>query len=286
MTGSRFAGFLAVTLAGSILSGGQRAERGAYDPLAVAPGSPEHLDLVVGNASRDRNVPLRIYLPSLETPAPLVLFSHGLGGSREGSSYLGEHWARRGYVAVFLQHPGSDESVWRDLPPRQRLAALERAASRENFLLRVKDVGVVLDQLARWNEAATHALARRLDLRRVGMSGHSFGDVALPWLLMTGTLDRAPVGGVDPASRLEVFPALAAGGKYEVVLDGAEHSAFGDRALPGDAARRNPSHHRAILALSTAFWDAYLREDAAARGWLDGEGPRSVLEAGDRWQRK
>jgi predicted dienelactone hydrolase len=214
--------------------------------------------------------------------------------------------------------------------PRQRLAALERAASPENFLLRVKDVGVVLDQLARWNEAASHALARRLDLRRVGMSGHSFGgvtaqavsgqrlggsdsfaaprikaavvmspsrprqgspaeafgDVALPWLLMTGTLDRAPIGAADPASRLEVFAALPAGGNYEVVLDGAQHSAFADRALPGDAARRNPSHHRAVLALSTAFWDAYLREDTAARGWLDGEGPRSVLEAGDRWGRK
>lgn len=70
------------------------------------------------------------------------------------------------------------------------------------------------------------------------------------------------------------------------MLDSAEHSAFTDRALPGDASPRNPNHHRVILALSTAFWDAWLRGDEAARGWLDGDGPRSVLEKGDRWQRK
>ncbi len=66
---------------------------------------------------------------------------------------------------------------------------------------------------------------------------------------------------------------------------GAEHSAFTDRALPGDIAPRNPNHHRVILGLTTAFWDTWLREDPAARRWLDGDGPRSALESGDRWQR-
>ena len=81
------------------------------------------------------------------------------------------------------------------------------------------------------------------------------------------------------ASRLGVFPVLPPGNKYELVLEGAEHSAFGDRPLPGDKEPRNPNHHRAILALSTAFWDAYLRGDAAAKAWLDGAGPRTVLES-------
>jgi hypothetical protein len=103
---------------------------------------------------------------------------------------------------------------------------------------------------------------------------------------MTGTHDGAPIGGQTPATRREVFPALPKGSKYELVLDGAEHSAFGDRALPGETRPRNPNHHRAVLALSTAFWDAYLRGDSAARAWLDGDTARSVLEAKDRWQRK
>ncbi|MFM8735520.1 MAG: hypothetical protein ACKOC8_10035 [Pirellulales bacterium] len=58
------------------------------------------------------------------------------------------------------------------------------------------------------------------------------------------------------------------------------------RLDPGDRGPRNPDHHRAILALSTAFWDAFLRGDAAARTWLDGDGLRAVLDTADRWQHK
>lgn len=305
----------------------------SYDPLAIsARFSPQAVDLTVNDAERKRDIPIRVYLPSEKSHVPVVLFSHGLGGSREGSAYLGRHWASRGYAAVFLQHPGSDTSVWEGKPLNQRMGAMEDAAGAVNFMLRVKDVPAVLDQLDRWNKNDGHVLAARLDLMRVGMSGHSFGAVTtqavsgqntgrgewsftdprikaaiafspsgprrggdpmlafggvkIPWMLMTGTKDVAPIGDADMKSRLAVFPALPPGGKYELVLYGAEHSAFTDRALPGDVEKRNPNHHRVILALSTAFWDAWLREDAAARVWLDGEGPRSVLEKEDRWQTK
>ena len=111
---------------------------------------------------------------------------------------------------------------------------------------------------------------------RRGDAAAAFGAVKIPWMLMTGTKDTAPIGDADVASRLAVFPSLPPGSKYELVLADAEHSAFGDRPLPGDRAARNPNHHRAILALSTAFWDAHLRGFEAAREWLDGTGARSV----------
>ncbi|HUT09725.1 MAG TPA: dienelactone hydrolase [Thermoguttaceae bacterium] len=307
-----------------------------YDPLgkAVAGGAraaeAQTMDLSVEDGARERVIPLKVYLPPARDPSPVVLFSHGLGGTREGCVYLAEHWAARGYVAVLLQHPGSDDSVWRNEPLAKRMAAMNRAASAQNFMLRVQDVAAVLDRLEAWNEQAGHALSGRLDLSRVGMSGHSFGAittqalsgqsffggprltderiraaiafspssppagdagrafgrVTIPWLLMTGTKDTAPIGGQTVESRLAVFPALPAGNKYELVLDKAEHSVFTDRALPGDSEKRNPNHHRAILAVSTAFWDAFLRGDEAAKAWLDGPGPRAILEDGDRWQRK
>ena len=303
---------------------------GAYDPLTVDPAFHAlHVDLTVHDAARNRDIPVRIYLPTNTAPEPVVLFSHGLGGSRTGSAFLGEHWAARGYVAVFLQHPGSDDSVWKDRPASERMRAMKRAASPDNFLLRVRDVSAVLDQLEIWNADKTHPLAGRLDLKQVGMSGHSFGAVTteavsgeasplggqtftdlriraamafspsspktgsaekafgpvkIPWMLMTGTRDVAPIGDQDVASRLAVYPALHGAPKYEVVLYNAEHSVFTDRPLPGDHEPRNPNHHRVILALSTAFWDAYLRGDAAALAWLDGPGPRSVMEPADRWQ--
>ena len=305
-----------------------------YDPLAPGGGpDPEVIDLTVQDDDRDRAIPIRVFLPPTPRPAPVVLFSHGLGGSREGNAYLGEHWSARGYVVVFLQHPGSDDAVWQDVPPARRMAAMRQAANTRNWLARVRDVPAVLDQLERWHQGADagHPLAGRLNLDKVGMSGHSFGarttqmlagqhnqrgralladdritaalvmspssprrgepaaafgNVRLPWMLMTGTHDLAIIGDTDMESRLAVFPALPEGGKYELVLDRAEHSAFTDRALPGDTLERNPNHHRAILALGTAFWDAWLKDDEAARRWLDGDGPQSVLEAGDRWQRK
>jgi hypothetical protein len=101
---------------------------------------------------------------------------------------------------------------------------------------------------------------------------------------MTGTKDVAPIGNTDLKSRLAVYPNLKGAPKYEVVLHNAEHSAFTDRALPGDREPRNPNHHRVILALSTAFWDAYLRDDAAALAWLNSTRPRSVMETKDKWQ--
>jgi hypothetical protein len=47
---------------------------------------------------------------------------------------------------------------------------------------------------------------------------------------------------------------------------------------------RNPNHHRVILALSTTFWDAYLQGNADALAWLNGAGPRSVMQPEDQWQ--
>ena len=303
----------------------------AYDPLLLDKYQPAQIDLTVKDEKRSREIPIRVYLPREKSPAPVVLFSHGLGGSREGSAYLGNHWAARGYVAVFLQHPGSDDSVWKGKPPAQVMGAMRTAADLENFWLRVDDVRAVLDQLDQWNKTSGNQLSGRFDMKRIGMSGHSFGavttqaltgqrfflgssltdprikaavimspsgprrggnatlafgNVKIPWMLLTGTKDTAPIGEADVASRLSVFPALPAGGKYELVLYNAEHSAFTERALPGDSQPRNPSHHRSILALTTAFWDTYLRDDPNARKWLDGDGARRVLDKDDRWQRK
>jgi hypothetical protein len=103
---------------------------------------------------------------------------------------------------------------------------------------------------------------------------------------MTGTEDTSIVSDTTVENRLSVYPALPEGSKYELVLHDGTHSAFSERALAGDRGKRNPNHHRAILALSTAFWDAFLKGDSAARAWLDGDAVRELLEEKDRWQKK
>ncbi len=305
---------------------------GAYDPLTkIHVEKVVPLDLTIHDEARNRDIPIRIYRCGKIKLAPVLLFSHGLGGSREMGLYLGEHWAARGYIAVFLQHPGSDTSVWKGKRPAQIMAAMKEAANAENFLLRAKDVPAVLDQLEIWNKDSKHDLFEAFNLNQVGMSGHSFGavttqavsgqttargnfnltdprikaalpmspsspavgdpasafgKVGIPWLLMTGTHDVSAIGGATVETRRAVYTALPPNGKYELVLDEAEHSVFTDRSLPGEKNKRNPNHHRVILALSTAFWDAYLKGDERAQQWLDGEGPRAVMEKADLWQRK
>lgn len=299
-----------------------------YDPLKVPEVKVASSTFEVKDAKRERTLPIRVYLPAGDKPAPVIVFSHGLGGSRDNNPYLGNHWAGRGYAVVFVQHPGSDENVWKEAPAGGRAETLKKAASIENYLDRAKDIPVVLDALARWNDEKEHALYHRLDLDHLGMSGHSFGaqttqavagqslargrlalgepriraavmmspsppsagdpaqafaPVKIPCLLMTGTRDDSPIGNTTAADRLKVFPYLQQAPAWQVVFEGATHMAFGERDLAGREPA-DPRYHRAILALTTAFWDAELKGDPAARTWLDGAGAKSVLSDKDRWE--
>jgi len=128
------------------------------------------------DTARNRDVPVKIYLPKSGTAAPVVIFSHGLGGSRESYEYLGRWWAGCGYVTVHLQHAGSDDSVWKNVLPEKRREAIAASVKNPaNALARVLDVRFALDELTRRNRDAASPLSGRLDLAHVGLAGHSFG---------------------------------------------------------------------------------------------------------------
>ena len=299
-----------------------------YDPLSTS-SKVTVVDESFGYDS-DKTVPLRIYFPEVVSKSPVILFSHGLGGSKENNPYLGNHWASRGYVVVFMQHVGSDDRIWKDILELKKFKPIKSSVSKASFDRRKADVPATLDQLEQWNEEGKK-FAGRFDMDRIGMSGHSFGaittqalcgqsfgrqgqaftdarikaaipmspsppqdgddrrvfaKVPVPWLLMTGTHDSPVISPSDPKVRLKVFQHLPAKGHvYQLVLDGAEHSAFSDREF-GLKKPRNPNHHKSILALSSAFWDCYLKEDRAAKKWLNGRKAKKVLEPKDSWRRK
>jgi predicted dienelactone hydrolase len=121
----------------------------------------------------NREVPVKIYYPVGSGPYPVIVFSHGLGGSRDGYEYLGKHWASHGYVVVHVQHRGSDDAVWKG--SNQPLTSLKNAAADPiNGVNRALDVPFVLDQLASLNKDDGR-FGGKLDLEHVGMAGHSFG---------------------------------------------------------------------------------------------------------------
>lgn len=145
----------------------------AYNP-SLATGKVETQLLEV--EYEGRKVPMKVYLPA-QKHAPVILLSHGLGGSREVGSYLGNHWAARGYAVVAMQHIGSDTSVIKDAPLAQRFKALKDAAGFQSFRDRTKDVSAVIDQITQWNTQKRHLFYTRLDMSKLGIGGHSFGAV-------------------------------------------------------------------------------------------------------------
>ena len=125
---------------------------------------------------RDRNVPFMAYWPNLaNVPAPVVIFSHGLGRTRETASYFGRALASAGYISIHIQHPGSDGELVSQARSREEAGQILRASlgNLENFLNRSNDIPFVIDELERQNNSGPWA--GRFDLSRIGMAGHSYG---------------------------------------------------------------------------------------------------------------
>lgn len=142
--------------------------------LADQPPTHRVIDMDWTDARRDRRVPVRLYLPhgeSVAGPLPLVVFSHGIGGSRGNYSYLGRHWASHGMASLHVQHVGSDYALWGG-NPLAVVNRLRQAASEGEAMQRVHDVRIALDHLL-----GTDGLVPGLDIdtRRIVAAGHSYG---------------------------------------------------------------------------------------------------------------
>jgi predicted dienelactone hydrolase len=145
----------------------------------------DSLDEQWHDAARDRAIPVRIYhAPGEVAPHPVILFSHGVGGSRSGYAYLARHWASHGYVCVHLEHLGTNASVWKGAVD-VKAALREAATDPANIIDRALDVRFAIDRLERLAGEAG-PLAGRLDLGRIGVAGHSMG--AYTVLAATGQL--------------------------------------------------------------------------------------------------
>jgi predicted dienelactone hydrolase len=139
-----------------------RAKSGAYKVVVV---EGEWID----QDRAGRSVLWKCYLPDgLKSPAPVVLFSHGAGGSRETNGMLGRHLASHGFVALHLQHEGSDNRAFRE-NPRSLRAVQDPKASEPRF----RDIAFVVSMLKKPDRLGE--LKGRLDPTRIGMSGHSYG---------------------------------------------------------------------------------------------------------------
>jgi predicted dienelactone hydrolase len=309
-------------LAGAALPGVTTAEpykvQAGPFPVAVELGS------WTDAAREGREVPYKLYLPeSAPEPLPVVVWSHGAGGSRDGAEYLGRHLASHGYAAFHLQHAGSDAAVTREHGREGMLREVARPAAAQ---ARFADVPFAVERIVAMSAEGPHA--GRLDPERMGISGHSYGaistlvaagqsspeagqryavprfkgafamspgpprrgsaeeafdDMLMPIFHLTGTEDGSPAGDMDPSARETPFRIIDDVDQYLLVLEGGVHMTFSGRDAGYPALAR---HHDLIRMAAVAFWDSVLRGDAAARAWLDDGGFAKELGTDGRFERK
>lgn len=209
------------------------------EEILVPPGAPL---FDAGRAARDA--------PLVATPArfPLVVLSHGTGGSALHLAWLGTRLAARGYVAAAVDHPGN--SAVDGYTPQGFVLWWERA----------RDLSAVLDGVL-----ADATFGARVDAGRIGAAGFSLGGYTV--LLLAGArtdwsaFERwcaAPEHRATCAGPPE-FPDVAA--RFEAIAR-VDPGARASLARAGDTFR--DPRVRAVVAFAPALGSA-LAPDALAR---------------------
>jgi predicted dienelactone hydrolase len=184
---------------------------------------------VAHDEDRKRDIPYSLYRPAaLAGRHPIVLFSHGNGGTRRDGSYLAEHLASHGYVVVQVQHIGSDAAIWSGARSADEVMARMKAAAADRRVhdQRYRDIPAMLDELARLDRTDSE-LAGHLDLEAIGLSGHSWG--ALTTLVLVGARD----GRNAPSYRdTRIKAAIALSPSLPQAMDNEMEQACRDIAVP------------------------------------------------------
>jgi predicted dienelactone hydrolase len=278
----------------------------------------------VGSGWGDSTGEKKIFIPKgISAPCPVILFSPGLGSSRENYAYLGEGWAKSGFVCVFLEHPGSGPAIFKDNDPKHGAAAMRQVLKEPQHILdRAQDISFVIDELTRLNREKS-PLQNHLDLAHLGIAGHSYGAGAVmisagervpevgekyrdsritavvamsPPIFYGLTFEnvRIPVfvaigtrdaGFTHTWFRQTIYDKIKSRGTCLVILKGAEHFTFGDPLQVRDRVKTE-EFHPLILAATTAFWNAQLQNDPAAETWLEEGGLSTLLNSRGKFQFK
>ena len=138
------------------------------------------------SARDDRLVKYKIYYPDIETsePLPVIIWSHGLGGTQDGAGFIARFLASHGFIHVNIGHEGTNDSLWRGKPGHPWDNIRKAKIPWEDVRNRYLDVPFVLEMLKDMDFPVVH------DLTRMGMSGHSFG--ALTTQIIAGQLTGNP----------------------------------------------------------------------------------------------
>jgi dienelactone hydrolase len=277
----------------------------------------------VDPARGGRVVPFKMYYPAPEevktdTSVPVIFWSHGFGGNRDGAAFLSRYLAARGYALVHLTHEGTDSSIWEGKPGHPWDILKAHHVPRDVTMNRFHDVPFAVDALKNWAQD-NGDLTAMWDFENLGISGHSFGamttqviagqlvpdktgkllslkddrfragivyspvpishlsdapntqlygPIDIPLLHMTGTRDASPLENFDYDHRLLVYDHTDHPEKYLLVKQDGDHMIYNGTRGKLDKTPHRARHEEIIQVMAHAFWDAQLKDDAAAQEWL------------------
>jgi len=268
---------------------------------------------------------------------PVIFWSHGFGGNKDGAGFISRFVASHGYTIIHLTHQGSDASIWEGQQGHPWDILRKTPITREMTIERFKDVPFVVTQLMAWAKENPDVGAF-MNFDALGMSGHSFGamttqamagqlfpgehdylesyrdarfkcgilyspvpirklpgeppephiygPIAIPLFHMTGTQDDSPLEGFNYERRLAVYEYSGRADKYALILKDGDHMVYNGTRGKLETNPLRERHEEIINVASLAYWDAYLKHDAAAKAWLTEGGFAGYIKDAGRFEFK
>lgn len=137
-------------------------------------------DIKLTDHRPDREVPVKIYYPDADRTFPVIIFSHGTGGSQESFAHLSRFWSSYGYVCIHPTHLGSDIGA---LKKYGFLELMEISRTANLLQDRPQDISYIIDSLEELEQLVPQ-LTGKMERGAIGVSGHSAG--AYTTMLLAG----------------------------------------------------------------------------------------------------
>ncbi|WP_051797732.1 alpha/beta hydrolase family protein [Catenuloplanes japonicus] len=161
---------------------------------------------------RGDDLRVRVSAPATADTHPVVILSHGFGGSASGYAPLVDAWTEAGFAVLQPTHLDSRALALPQDDPRQP----------DIWRIRIDDVTRVLDNL----DALEALIPGRFDRDRIAVAGHSYGAQTVSALLGARVIGFDGVPERDPRITAGVLLALTGTGLGDLSPFAAEHFPF------------------------------------------------------------
>ena len=257
---------------------------------------------------QQRDVTFRVLHPDGAGPFPVVVFSSGGFCPSQMYERIANHWVSHGYVFIAPNHVDSPNNPQPPGPAEMAVIVPSRNRDVSLALDALDEIGRQADLTGKMAPdrvaIAGHSFGSGIAMFKIGMytteaergawgdayddrfgaaillsppgdseetSADSFDGLRKPFIATGGTED---VGRIDPGDmtpgdwRRRAWLLAPPGDKYSAIIDGADHYLGGLICNPERGGDPDPEAVAIVRALTTAFLDAYIKDEPAAKEYL------------------